>query len=155
MTQTIRTRFAPSPTGHLHIGNARTAIMNWLFTRHSGGSYIVRVEDTDRERSSKESEAAILRDLAWLNLDWDEGPLKGGEFGPYRQSERLDIYEDHIEQLLDAGRAYPCFCTSEELEERRRQRLAGRWMCPSKSTTPPVSVGSPSRSAIPKRKASP
>jgi nondiscriminating glutamyl-tRNA synthetase len=121
---TVRTRFAPSPTGHLHIGNARTAIMNWLFARHAGGRYIVRIEDTDRERSNQEAETAILKDLTWLGLNWDEGPAEGGEYGPYRQSERWEVYRDHVRKLQKDGRVYSCYCTPDELEIRRRSRLA-------------------------------
>ena len=124
MTQKIRTRFAPSPTGHLHIGNARTAIMNWIFARHSNGEFILRVEDTDRERSTAESEQSILGDLKWLGLDWDEGPDKGGSCGPYRQSERLDLYDHYLKELLSSGDVYPCYCTAEELEARREEQLA-------------------------------
>lgn len=123
----IRTRFAPSPTGHLHIGNARTAIMNWLFSRHAGGTFILRIEDTDLERSTRESEEAILADLRWLGLDWDEGPGAGGDYGPYRQSERLDRYQAVAQILLDQGQAYHCYCTPEELEARRAvMREAGQ-----------------------------
>ena len=120
----VRVRFAPSPTGHLHIGNARTAIMNWLFTRHTGGHFILRIEDTDRQRSSKEAERTILDDLKWLHLDWDEGPFQGGKYGPYRQSERSEFYGKYIQQLKDEGKAYPCYCTGDELEKRRKDRLA-------------------------------
>ncbi|MCK5147735.1 glutamate--tRNA ligase [bacterium] len=122
----VRTRFAPSPTGLLHIGNARTAIMNWLFSRHSGGKFILRIEDTDLERSSKESEAAILNDLRWLGLDWDEGTEVGGDYGPYRQSERRGRYNQVAQSLLESGKAYHCYCTAEELEDARtRRREAG------------------------------
>jgi len=120
----IRTRFAPSPTGRLHIGNARTAIMNWLFARHTGGRYIVRVEDTDQERSTKSAELAILQDLQWLGLDWDEGPDSDCPHGPYRQSERWDIYQNHAGKLRETGKVYPCYCTADELELRRKERLA-------------------------------
>ena len=99
MNKTVRTRFAPSPTGHLHIGNARTALMNWIFARHHGGAFVLRIEDTDRERSTAQSEASILDDLRWLGLAWDEGPDNGGPHGPYRQSERLGIYSDHLRRL--------------------------------------------------------
>ena len=96
----VRTRFAPSPTGHLHIGNARTAIMNWIFARHTGGKFILRIEDTDVERSTRVSEKAIINDLKWLGLDWDEGPEVGGDYGPYYQSQRLEIYHKyHLLQL--------------------------------------------------------
>ena len=124
MTSKIRVRFAPSPTGHLHIGNVRTAILNWLFARHADGAFILRIEDTDEERSTRESEQSILQDLRWLGLSWDEGVEAGGAFGPYRQSERLDIYHAHTEQLLNAGRAYHCYCTPAELEARRAAMLA-------------------------------
>jgi nondiscriminating glutamyl-tRNA synthetase len=119
MTSSPRVRFAPSPTGQLHIGNARTAILNWLFAKHSGGAFILRVEDTDMERSTKASEASIFEDLRWLDLHWDEGPDVGGDFGPYRQTERLVIYHQHAEQLIARGQAYYCYCTPQELEARR------------------------------------
>ena len=91
----MRVRFAPSPTGHLHVGNARTALFNWLLARHAGGTFILRIEDTDTERSTRESELAIMEDLRWMGLTWDEGVEAGGDFGPYRQSERLPLYADH------------------------------------------------------------
>src|SRR5512147_1141362 len=102
--QDMRLRFAPSPTGHLHVGNARTALFNWLMARGSGGTFILRIEDTDVERSTRESEAAILEDLRWLGLQWDEGPDVGGPKGPYRQSERMDLYRSYAQQLIEAGR---------------------------------------------------
>ncbi len=120
----MRVRFAPSPTGHLHVGNARTALFNWLLARGSGGTFVLRVEDTDVERSTAESEAAILRDLRWLGLDWDEGPDIGGPFGPYRQSERMPLYDAHAKRLLGSGHAYPCFCSRAQLEAERREALA-------------------------------
>jgi glutamyl-tRNA synthetase/nondiscriminating glutamyl-tRNA synthetase len=127
----IRVRFAPSPTGMLHVGNARTALYNWLFARRSGGVFILRIEDTDVERSEARYEAQLVEDLRWLGLDWDEGPSRPddavdetGEHGPYRQSERLKIYAEHTERLLREGKAYPCFCTAEELEAERKQALA-------------------------------
>ncbi len=120
----MRVRFAPSPTGHLHVGNARTALFNWLLARGSGGTFILRVEDTDRERSSAESEAAIIEDLKWLGLEWDEGPDVGGPRGPYRQSARLPFYHAHADDLIEAGRAYYCFCSVEQLEAERRAALA-------------------------------
>src|SRR2546425_1794736 len=116
----MRVRFAPSPTGQLHVGNVRTAIFNWLLARGHGGAFILRIEDSDVERSTRESEAAILRDLQWLGLDWDEGPDTGGAFGPYRQSERLDLYQSHANALLEADRAYHCFCSTAQLEAERR-----------------------------------
>jgi len=120
----IRTRFAPSPTGHLHIGNARTAIMNWVFARHSGGTFVLRIEDTDRERSTAASEKSILEDLRWLGLEWDEGPDKEGKYGPYRQSEREGLYRETLTLLMDRGKVYPCYCSAEELEAGRKDMLA-------------------------------
>lgn len=117
-------RFAPSPTGPLHVGNARTALFNFLFARQTGGVFILRLEDTDRERSTPEAEKAILEDLRWLGLDWDEGPGHSGSFGPYRQSERVEIYRRCARELLEKGLAYPCYCTPEELEEKRKRFLA-------------------------------
>jgi len=120
----VRVRFAPSPTGYLHVGGARTAIFNWLFARHHGGTFILRIEDTDVERSTSESEVSLVGDLRWLGLDWDEGPDTGGPRGPYRQSERLDIYRWHADALIAAGKAYPCFCTDEVLEAKRQDAVA-------------------------------
>lgn len=122
----IRVRFAPSPTGYIHVGNARTAVFNWFFARKNKGSFILRIEDTDIERSTKESEELLIRDLRWLGIDWDEGPDIGGDFGPYRQSERIEIYKKHAHELLEKGYAYFCFCSVDELEkERERAILAG------------------------------
>src|SRR5437763_1761357 len=120
----MRVRFAPSPTGHLHVGNARTALFNWLLARGQGGTYIVRIEDTDADRSTRESEASIVTDLRWLGLDWDEGPDVGGPRGPYRQSERLHLYQSYATELLNAGAAYHCFCTVAQLEAERQDALA-------------------------------
>src|SRR5215472_2664213 len=128
----IRVRFAPSPTGLLHVGNARTALYNWLFARRAGGEFILRIEDTDAERSEARYEKQLIEDLRWLGLDWDEGPHPNpdgstaelGGYGPYRQSERLDIYAEHTERLLREDKAYPCFCTTEELDAERRQAAA-------------------------------
>ena len=117
----VRVRFAPSPTGYLHVGGARTALFNFLFARHEGGIFILRIEDTDVERSSAELEMVLLEDMRWLGLDWDEGPVGGGARGPYRQSERVDIYGEYVEKLVLSGAAYPCFCTDEELELKREQ----------------------------------
>ncbi|MEN6347868.1 MAG: glutamate--tRNA ligase [Syntrophomonas sp.] len=117
----IRVRFAPSPTGSLHIGGARTALFNWLFARNMEGKFILRVEDTDTQRSTEDSARGIIEGLQWLGLDWDEGPGKGGLYGPYRQSERLPIYNKHIKKLLDNGKAYLCFCTPEELHAEREK----------------------------------
>lgn len=112
----VRTRFAPSPTGYLHIGGVRTALFNWLFARHLGGVFILRIEDTDAARSSQEYLNAILDGLQWLGLDWDEGP--------YFQSQRMHLYREHVDRLVEAGKAYRCYCTPEELEQRRKQALA-------------------------------
>lgn len=120
----VRVRFAPSPTGLLHLGNARTALFNFLFARQTGGAFILRLEDTDRERSTPEAERAVLEDLRWLGLEWDEGPERQGNFGPYRQSERLEIYRGYAMALLEKGYAYRCYCTDEELEEKRQRSLA-------------------------------
>ena len=120
----MRVRFAPSPTGHLHVGNARTALFNWLMARGAGGTFILRIEDTDIERSTRESEAAILEDLRWLGLQWDEGPDVGGAHGPYRQSERLHLYRSYAAELVAAGRAYHCFCSADTLEAERQAALA-------------------------------
>ncbi len=118
-----RVRIAPSPTGPLHFGTARTALFNWLFARQNNGSFILRIEDTDRERSSKEYEENIMDGLRWIGLEWDEGPGKG-DFGPYRQSERLDIYEKYLTKLLAEKKAYYCYCVKEELEEERQAMLS-------------------------------
>ncbi len=112
---TVRVRFAPSPTGYLHIGGARTALFNWLFARHNNGVFILRIEDTDRSRSTEEYIDAIIDGMKWLGLDWDEGP--------YRQTERMDIYRSYVQRLLDEGKAYYCYCTPEELEQRRQAAL--------------------------------
>ncbi|HVR43341.1 MAG TPA: glutamate--tRNA ligase [Thermoanaerobaculia bacterium] len=121
---TVRVRFAPSPTGHLHVGGARTAIFNWLFARRHGGAFIIRIENTDTERSTAESEEMVLGDLRWLGLQWDEGPDVGGIHGPYRQSERFDLYGRVALELIDRGHAYPCFCDEETLDRKRREAEA-------------------------------
>jgi nondiscriminating glutamyl-tRNA synthetase len=118
-----RVRFAPSPTGMLHVGNARTALYNWLFARHTGGEFLLRIEDTDVERSEQRFETQLIEDLRWLGLDWTEGPLMGGPHAPYRQSERLEIYRKATDRLLREGKAYRCFCTAEELAEERQLGL--------------------------------
>ena len=123
MEEKVRVRFAPAPTGYLHLGSARAALFNFLFAKGRKGVFILRIEDTDKERSREEYEEDILEGLRWLNLSWDEGPDKGGEFGPYRQSEREDIYKRYAKILLDKEIAYPCYCTEEELRERRREDL--------------------------------
>lgn len=120
----MRVRFAPSPTGHLHVGNARTALFNWLLARHAGGTFILRIEDTDVERSTGAAEAAIYDDLRWLGLEWDEGPDKGGPHAPYRQSERIHLYQRYAAQLLAADQAYHCFCSPGDLERHRRAAMA-------------------------------
>lgn len=121
----VRVRFAPSPTGYLHIGGARTALFNWLFARKMGGKLILRIEDTDVARLKEDSVSQILTSLKWLGINWDEGPEVGGDYGPYYQSERFDIYRKYCQQLVDEGKAYYCFCTPEELEaQREKQRLA-------------------------------
>ncbi|MFA5374325.1 MAG: glutamate--tRNA ligase [Dehalococcoidia bacterium] len=120
----VRVRYAPSPTGFPHIGNIRTALFNWLFARHSGGKFIVRIEDTDQSRKVEGALEAILDSLRWMGLDWDEGPEVGGDYGPYIQSQRLDLYRKYVQQLLDNGNAYKCYCTSERLERMRAEMSA-------------------------------
>jgi nondiscriminating glutamyl-tRNA synthetase len=120
----VRVRFAPSPTGSLHIGSARTALFNYLLARHAGGVFVLRIDDTDVARSEDRHEDAILRDLRWLGLAWDEGPGAAGDYGPYRQSERLERYRGAAGELLASGAAYRCFCTQERLDELRAQALA-------------------------------
>jgi len=105
LKEEVRVRFAPSPTGHLHIGGARTALFNWLYARHNRGRFILRIEDTDRERSTEEYIGAIIEGMKWLGLDWDEGP--------YRQTERFDLYRSYVQRLLDEGKAYHCYCSPE------------------------------------------
>ena len=119
----MRVRFAPSPTGQLHVGNARTALFNWLLARGAAATFVLRIEDTDFARSTKEAEASAIDDLRWLGLNWDEGPDAGGEHGPYRQSERLHVYRAHAVELMSKGQAYYCFCSEEQLEMDRYQAL--------------------------------
>jgi len=131
---TIRTRYAPSPTGYLHIGGAWMAFFNWLFARSHAGAFVLRVEDTDRSRSSEEYERAIFEDFRWLGITWEEGPDGGGDYGPYRQTERMGLYRTYADELLTRGAAYRCFCTPQELEaerlraqaEKRSYRYSGR-----------------------------
>jgi nondiscriminating glutamyl-tRNA synthetase len=128
-SQSIRVRFAPSPTGMLHVGNARTALFNWLFARRNGGKFVLRIEDTDLDRTKTNYEKQLLQELVWLGLNWDEGPSENdlsetGDVGPYRQSKRMDIYSTHTAQLLADGKAYRCFCTPEELEDERQLAVA-------------------------------
>jgi len=118
----VRVRFAPSPTGYLHIGGARTALFNWLFARHHGGSFILRIEDTDRTRYREDAMEDIMSSLRWLGMDWDEGPEVGGEYGPYFQSERLSLYHEYAHQLVRDGFAYPCYCSSERLQTLREEQ---------------------------------
>jgi glutamyl-tRNA synthetase len=118
----VRVRFAPSPTGKLHIGGARTALFNWAFARHRGGKFILRIEDTDPERSTKEFEIAILEGLRWLGIEWDEGPDIGGAYGPYHQTQRIDRHRAAAQKLLQSGAAYRCFCTHERLEKLREEQ---------------------------------
>ncbi|MFT8389647.1 MAG: glutamate--tRNA ligase [Sporolactobacillus sp.] len=124
MTEEVRVRYAPSPTGFLHIGNARTAIFNYLFARHAGGKFVIRIEDTDQKRNVEGGEESQLKFLKWLGLEWDESVDIGGAYGPYRQMERLDIYKTYYQELLDKGLAYKCYCTPEELKEERDQQMA-------------------------------
>ncbi|MFU2158926.1 glutamate--tRNA ligase, partial [Caldisericum sp. AR60] len=117
----VRVRYAPSPTGEIHIGNARTALFNYLFARHNKGTFILRLDDTDEKRSTQEAIDSMIRDITWLGLDWDEGYLKGGDFGPYRQKERIDIYNHYIDILLQKGYAYELYYTDEEVESIREE----------------------------------
>jgi nondiscriminating glutamyl-tRNA synthetase len=119
----VRARFAPSPTGQLHVGNARTALFNWLFARQQGGTMILRIEDTDLERSEARYEQQLLDDLKWMGIDWDEGPDVGGPFPPYRQSDKIDVYREHAERLVAEGKAYYCFCKQADLDAYREQAL--------------------------------
>ncbi len=122
----IRVRFAPSPTGYLHIGGARTALYNWLYARKTGGVFVLRIEDTDAARSTDEAVRAIIDALEWLGLDWDEGPVKGGPFGPYVQSARQVLYHTDARRLIESGRAYRCFCTVDDLSEMRDEAAQQR-----------------------------
>jgi len=124
MKEEVRVRFAPSPTGELHIGGARTALFNWLFARHNKGKFILRIEDTDVVRSRENFSKSAMDNLRWLGLDWDEGPDKGGDYGPYFQSERLSIYQEYADRLIEEKKAYLCYCTQEELVESNRKMRA-------------------------------
>src|SRR5437870_5309063 len=121
---TVRTRFAPSPTGYLHIGGVRTALFNWLFARHHGGQFILRIDDTDQQRNVAEALAPILNGFHWLGLNWDEGAEAGGAYGPYYQSQKLDRYQDAVRQLIDKGLAYRDYATTEELKAERESAEA-------------------------------
>jgi glutamyl-tRNA synthetase/nondiscriminating glutamyl-tRNA synthetase len=120
----VRVRFAPSPTGQVHVGNARTALFNWLFARQQGGAFVLRIEDTDLERSEARYETQLIEDVKWLGLDWDEGPDVSGPYPPYRQSDKWQVYRDHAERLVSEGKAYRCFCTQEELDRQREAAMA-------------------------------
>jgi glutamyl-tRNA synthetase len=120
----VRTRFAPAPSGSLHVGNARTGLFSWAFARHHGGAFVLRVEDTDASRVTEEAVHGAMESLRWLGIDWDEGPDVGGPHGPYRQSQRLDVYRGIVDRLLAQGDAYPCYCTEEELKERNAAAIA-------------------------------
>jgi glutamyl-tRNA synthetase len=124
VSESVRVRFAPSPTGHLHIGGARTAIYNWAYARHFGGTFVLRIEDTDPERSTEENTQAIIRAMEWLGLDYDEGPGVGGSYGPYFQTQRAESYAEALERLKVEGAAYPCFCTPQELDAKRESARA-------------------------------
>lgn len=121
--QKLRVRFAPSPTGELHVGNVRAALFNYLLAKHSGGTFVLRVEDTDSERSTEESVGSLLEDLKWLGIPWDEGFDRGGDFGPYRQTERYGIYKRYLNELIEKGNAYPCFCSIDELKKERQKTI--------------------------------
>ena len=121
---TVRTRIAPSPTGDPHVGTAYIALFNYCFAKQHGGEFILRIEDTDQLRSTRESEQQIFDALRWLGIDWSEGPDVGGPHGPYRQSERGDIYQKYCQQLVEMGHAFPCFCTAEELDQMRAEQMA-------------------------------
>ena len=126
MTNPIRVRYAPSPTGFPHVGNIRTALFNWLFARHNGGKFIIRIEDTDRARYIEGATESILDSLRWLGLDWDEGPEAGGEYEPYFQSERLPIYLKAAEEMVSEGKAYYCYCTPDMLAEMRADKTINK-----------------------------
>ena len=123
--QEVRVRFAPSPTGHLHIGGARSALFSYLYARKNKGKFIVRFEDTDQLRNVEDAEEKLLDNLAWLGIEWDESVDADGPYGPYRCSDRIDLYKKHADELLASGHAYKCYCTSEELEVERETQVAG------------------------------
>lgn len=120
----VRTRFAPAPSGSLHVGNVRTGLFSWLWARHNGGAFVLRVEDTDASRVTEEAVHGVIDSLRWLGIEWEEGPDVDGQHAPYRQSQRIAIYREQVDRLLSQGDAYPCYCTPDELEERRQQALA-------------------------------
>src|SRR6185369_4675682 len=123
MSETVRVRFAPSPTGDLHLGNVRTALYNWLYARHMKGVFILRVEDTDKERSSDAHCESLMDIMTWMGLKWDEGPRVGGPYASYKQSERTPLYEEHLTRLKEKNLVYPCYCTEEELDLERKRQL--------------------------------
>ena len=139
----VRVRFAPSPTGRLHVGGARTAIYNWAFARAMGGDFILRIEDTDPERSTEENVQVILNAMKWLGLDWDEGPEVGGQAGPYFQTQRMDTYAAALERMKERGSVYPCFCTKEQLDAKRKaaEEAGG----PTRATTARAATSTPPR----------
>ena len=147
MASDVRVRFAPSPTGKLHIGGARTAIYNWAFARANGGTFILRIDDTDPTRSTDENTQIILRAMRWLGLDWDEGPEVGGDFGPYAPTERLDLYKQAAQKLWDEGKAYPC--SKPTARPRRSART------PSRAISAVAAILIPRRPAVASRPASP
>lgn len=120
----VRVRFTPSPTGYLHIGGTRTVLFNYFFDKRYGGKFILRIEDTDKERLKEDSVSQIISSLKWLGIEWDEVPEIGGEFGPYFQSERFDLYRREAQRLVDEGKAYYCFCTEEEIAKEREEQKA-------------------------------
>ena len=124
VTNGVRVRIAPSPTGPAHIGTARTALFNYLFAKQNKGKFILRIEDTDKERSKQQWTDEVLSELKWLGIEWDEGPDIGGKFGPYKQTQRTEIYEKYLKQLLKEGKIYHCFCTEEELEAKRQEQMS-------------------------------
>ena len=126
MNDKIRVRFAPSPTGELHLGNVRTAIFNWLFAKKNDGVFVLRIEDTDRNRYVETAVETITNSLQWMGLNWDEGPDIGGEFGPYNQSERLNLYNSIAEKLLLTNMAYKCYCTTERLQQLRETQTKNK-----------------------------
>ncbi len=136
----LRVRFAPSPTGYLHIGGARTALFNYLYAHHNGGKFVLRIEDTDTERTIEDSAEKMMQSLRWLGLNWDEGPVVGGPAGPYQQSLRQELYRKYASLLLDKGLAYKCYCTPEELEAEREaaraQKKAPRYSGKCRDLTP-------------------
>ena len=136
MTEPVRVRFAPSPTGYPHVGNIRTALFDWLMARHTGGKFILRIEDTDVARRVEGAVEAIIDGLKWLGLDWDEGPDVGGDYGPYYQSQRVELYRKAAERLIEQGDAYYCYCSPERLGEMRKEQIKRKQRGPAISTAP-------------------